>query len=483
MKFLECEIIVSDGESETKYEPFSNKRMMAFTLGGIIIITMIDIRGWIQLYMTWGLKLSIYMVLLVFLIYAIWDAVNDPLTGYLLDRSKKFTSKYGKRFPFIVIGFIGSLCMLVLLFLPITSNPVIAIIWILCFLLAWDQFQTIAELSLQGLTADILRDSPQRAKYGSYYVLLSGIFLIVKGISIPIALAMFGGVRQPAAYFFTTMVVCLFLVVLLIPHLISVREPQEMIELRKQLDQEGKSSSSSFIEALRKSFRDKNWITVVITYYAYAIMYLSYSIGIIIWVVDGLGLPIETMVYFAILSLALSFLSIPFWMKTTKKIGARKTYLYAMMWIVILTPIYLIFGWNLISALIITGLIAIGGAGVDISFTAVYSEAIDNAVVQTGTREETSYLGVLRFFTATAIVWQIFIFLIVSTITGYDPSIDYDYAKGVTPTLIQRIGLNMQVTVIPASLLLIAVIIFIKFNDITKEVAIENKKKLIEMGL
>lgn len=125
---MECEIIVSDGESETKYEPFSNKRMMAFTLGGIIIITMIDIRGWIQLYMTWGLKLSIYMVLLVFLIYAIWDAVNDPLTGYLLDRSKKFTSKYGKRFPFIVIGFIGSLCMLVLLFLPITSNPVIAII-------------------------------------------------------------------------------------------------------------------------------------------------------------------------------------------------------------------------------------------------------------------------------------------------------------------------------------------------------------------
>ncbi len=474
---------MSNVESETRYEPFSNKRMMAFSLGGIIILTMIDIRGWVQLYMTWGLKLSIYMVLLVFLIYAMWDAVNDPLTGYLLDRSKKFTSKYGKRFPFIVIGFIGSLSMLVLLFLPITSNPIFAIVWILCFLLAWDQFQTVAELSLQALAADILRDNPQRAKYGSYFVLLGGIFAIVKGISIPIAVAMFGGVRQPAAYFFTTMVICLFMAVLLIPHLISVREPQEMRELRTQLDQEGKSSSTSFIEALKKTFRDKNWVTVVITYYAYAIMYLSYSIGMIIWIVDGLGLPIETMIYFSLLSLALSFLSIPFWMKITKKIGARNTYLYAMMWIVVLTPIYLIFGWNLISALIISGLIGVGAAGVDISFTAVYSEAIDNAAVQTGTREETTYLGVLRFFTATAIVWQIFIFMIVSTITGYDPSIDYDYAKGVKPTLIQRIGLNMQVTVIPASILLIAVIIFYKFNDLTKEVAIENKNKLIQMGL
>ena len=474
---------MSDVKSETKYEPFSNKRMMAFSLGGIIIMTMTEIRGWVQLYMTWGLKLSIYMVFLVFLIYAMWDAVNDPLTGFLLDRSKKFTSKYGKRFPFIVIGFIGSLGMLVLLFLPIISTPIFAIVWILCFLLAWDQFQTIAELSLEGLATDILRDNPQRAKYGSYYVLLSGLFSIVKGISIPIAVAMFGGVRQPAAYFFTGLLICLFMAVLLIPHLISVREPQEMKELRSQLDQEGKSSSPSFIESLRKSFRDKNWITVVITYYAFSIMYLSYSIGSMIWVVDGLGLPIETLLYFNIVSLALSFLSIPFWMKTTKRIGARKTYLYGLLWIIVLTPIYLIFGWNLISALIISGLFSAGAVGVSISFTAVYSEAIDNAAVQTGTREETSYLGVLRFFTATAIIWQIFIFLIVSTITGYDPSIDYDYAKGVTPTLIQRIGLIMQVTVIPASLLLIAVIIFYKFNDITKEVALENKRKLIEMGL
>jgi len=474
---------MSDVESETKYEPFSTKRMMAFSLGGIILLTMTDIRGWVQLYMIWGLKLSIYMVLLVFLIYAMWDAVNDPLTGYLLDRSKKFTSRYGKRFPFIVIGFIGSLGMLVLLFLPITSNPVIAVIWILCFLVAWDQFQTIAELSLQALAADILRDNPQRAKLGSYFVLLGGFFAIVKGISIPISIAMFGGVRQPAAYFFTTMVVCLFLVILLIPHLISVREPQEMRELRTQLDQEGKGSSISFIEALKKTFRDKNWVTVVITYYAYAIMYLSYSIGMIIWIVDGLGLPIETMIYFSIISLALSFLSIPFWMKTTKKIGARKTYLYALIWIVILTPVYLIFGWNLISALIISGLISAGAVGVDVSFTAVYSEAIDNAAVQTGTREETSYLGVLRFFTATAIVWQIFIFMIVASITGYDPSIDYWSKSPDGPPLLIKVGLNMQVTVIPASILLIAVIIFYKFNDLTKEVAMENKKKLIDMGL
>ncbi|MHA1258004.1 MAG: MFS transporter, partial [Promethearchaeota archaeon] len=117
----------------------------------------------------------------------------------------------------------------------------------------------------------------------------------------------------------------------------------------------------------------------------------------------------------------------------------------------------------------------------NVSFPAVYSEAIDDAAVRMGYREETSYLGVLRFFTATAIFWWSVIFLIVSTITGYDPSIEYTQAN--PPTLIQRIGLNMQVSVIPAVLVLISILIFSKYNKITKEVAMANKKKLIEMGL
>ena len=173
---------MSDADTETKYEPFSNKEMIAFVFGGTIIVTMIEMRSWVQLYMTWGLGLSIAFVVLVFGIYVIWDAVNDPFTGYLLDKSKKFTSKYGKRFPFIVIGMIGGIATLLLMFLPITSNPIIAVIWIFCFLVAWDQFQTLAELSLQGFTTDRFRDTPQRAKYGSYQVLINRIFGVIKGV-------------------------------------------------------------------------------------------------------------------------------------------------------------------------------------------------------------------------------------------------------------------------------------------------------------
>ena len=170
-------------------------------------------------------------------------------------------------------------------------------------------------------------------------------------------------------------------------------------------------------------------------------------------------------------------------MKIVKKIGARKSFCYAMLWSAIGSPFYLLFGWEFLIAVLIGMLGGIGNGGIAVSFNSVYSEAIDNAAVQTGKREETSYMGILRFFSATGLVWQVLIFMIVAYMTGYNPNIEYDYSKGIIPSQLARIGLNMQISVIPGAILLIAALIFFKFNTITKEVAIENKKKLFEMGL
>ena len=52
--------------------------------------------------------------------YAIYDAVNDPLVGYLTDRTFKWTSKWGRRFPFIMAFFFPMLICFILIFSPPT---------------------------------------------------------------------------------------------------------------------------------------------------------------------------------------------------------------------------------------------------------------------------------------------------------------------------------------------------------------------------
>ena len=102
--------------------------MIGYALGGVILTTMWGIRGMVQIYAEKALKLPILLIFTVISIYSIWDAINDPVSGYLLDKSKIFTSKRGKRFPYIIIGVIGAIFSLILLYLPVSFDPIVALI-------------------------------------------------------------------------------------------------------------------------------------------------------------------------------------------------------------------------------------------------------------------------------------------------------------------------------------------------------------------
>jgi len=469
-------------ESGNRYEPFSNRRMIAYSFGSVILVAMWGIRGMVQLYAEKALKLHIFTIFIVISIYTIWDAINDPFTGYLLDKSKRFTSKRGKRFPYIIIGVIGAVISLVLLYIPVSINPIIALIWLLVFLIIWDQFQTLFELSENGLTVDIFRDKKQRVKYGAFSAILRAIGSIIRGVVIPVTLAIFGGESSPWAYLFMTVILCVFILILAIPYGYSIREPKEMIELRARLDGEGKSSSQ-FKEIMRRILADRNWMSLILAMSAFSVYIDCLTTGIYYYVIDGLGLGVGMVAIFNVLFLVVNFATVPLWVKITKKIGAKKAFAYALLIFVIGSPFFAIFGWLLLPALVIGVLGGIGNAGQAVAFTVAISETIDNATVKSGKREESSYLGVLRFFTATAIFWRVLIFMLVAMGTGYDATIEYDYSAGIVPSPLARIGLNLQISIIPAIFLLIASLIYLKFNTITKEVAIENKKKLLEMDL
>lgn len=52
------------------------------------------------------------------IIFAIWDAINDTVVGYISDRPYRFTKRWGRRFPWIVSVFIPMLIFFLLIFYP-----------------------------------------------------------------------------------------------------------------------------------------------------------------------------------------------------------------------------------------------------------------------------------------------------------------------------------------------------------------------------
>jgi GPH family glycoside/pentoside/hexuronide:cation symporter len=466
---------MSSPEEITKYESFSNKRMIAYALNTVILSMMWGIRNWIQLYAAKAIGIPILYVLLIMGIYVVWDAANDPLVGNLLDRSSRFTSKYGKRFPFIVIGIIGACLSLSLLYLPVTFDPLLAAIWILFVIILYDTFQTFYELSVRSLTVDMFRDQKQRVKLSTFSHILAGIGSILLWTTIPTILGIYGGVTNPNAYLFMALIVIVSILIMSIPHIWSVREPEEMKELRMRLSEEGKSSSPPK-EVIVRAFKDRNWVGFIIAYVTWIVEIGCVTVGLGFYLVDGLGLPISTVALPVVAFLAVGFGVAPLWMKIAKRLGLRKSYFYALLLTAISTASF-VFARNYTLLVILAAIGGIGHGGHGVILQAIYSEAIDNATLKSGKREEGSYVGIMRFFSATALFWQVLIFAVVGTITGYDP------ALGTKNSDFAKLGLLLQMSVIPATIMIISSLIFFKLYIITKDIALENKKRLIELDL
>ena len=73
----------------------------------------------------------------VLLFSRIFDAVNDPIEGWIMDRAK--VGKYGKYKPFIILSILTAFVGVgALFFIPQGVSPVIAVIWVIFFYLLYD---------------------------------------------------------------------------------------------------------------------------------------------------------------------------------------------------------------------------------------------------------------------------------------------------------------------------------------------------------
>ena len=91
--------------------------------------------------------LNVWLVGFGYIIFAIWNAINDPLIGYLTDRPFKFTKKWGRRFPWIIMGGIPWVLSYVLIFTPPNVDPVdgqwILFGWLVMSMCLYDTFASI----------------------------------------------------------------------------------------------------------------------------------------------------------------------------------------------------------------------------------------------------------------------------------------------------------------------------------------------------
>ena len=156
-----------------------------------------------------------YLVITIAMIIAlIWDGINDPIMGFIVEKS--FFKKLGKFKPWILIGAIGNAIAVVCMFLirptMVVDGATVANGWafvgvMIGFYFLWDLFFTVNDIGYWSMLPSLTNDEHERAQLTSRMTVSASIggFLMTAGcMLLPTA---FSGISSARMYAILAIVV------------------------------------------------------------------------------------------------------------------------------------------------------------------------------------------------------------------------------------------------------------------------------------
>ncbi len=141
---------------------------LAYAAGDLGCNMSFSLKGTIQTFWLAYMMLETGLLAALLLVVQIWDAVNDPLIGSLIDADKR-KYKMGKFKTYILVGAIGLLVAGALCFIPVPKAPlVIKCILFIAGYIIWDACYTIANVPYGSMLSLVTEDSGERAQLSTW---------------------------------------------------------------------------------------------------------------------------------------------------------------------------------------------------------------------------------------------------------------------------------------------------------------------------
>lgn len=176
-RFLLSDIFHNRGEiSMTKqvqrdadgHRKFGLRDSLAYAAGDFGCNMSFALKGTMAIFWTQFMQMDSILYAALLIVVQVWDAINDPLIGSIVDSDKR---SY-RRNKFLTYIFVGSLGLIVggaLCFIPWRSAPGAAkIIIFICGYILWDAFYTIANVPYGSLLPLISGEPADRASLSAW---------------------------------------------------------------------------------------------------------------------------------------------------------------------------------------------------------------------------------------------------------------------------------------------------------------------------
>jgi len=169
---------------ETKRK-FGMRDKVAYAAGDFGCNMSFSLKGTVQTFWLVFMMMETGLLSALLLAVQIWDAINDPLIGSMIDADRR-KYKMGKFKTYILIGAIGLLVAGALVFIPVpnASTVIKAIVFILGYIV-WDACYTVANVPYGSMLSLVTEDPGERAQLSTWRSIGSMFGNLVPNIILP----------------------------------------------------------------------------------------------------------------------------------------------------------------------------------------------------------------------------------------------------------------------------------------------------------
>ncbi|MCP4764229.1 MAG: hypothetical protein GY870_20820 [archaeon] len=412
-------------------------------------------------------------MILSWILFMVWNAINDPLIGIIQEKTK---TKIGRRIPYLRYGCVPYALSFILIWFPFMEGGGQFGLFInhLLMLYIFDTLYSMTGLINYSLPAEMAVTSEER----SNIIVTSSLFGAI-GMILPMVLqsVLLGG-DNPNKEFLQ--------IVMIITAIVS----GFMIFLSSYLIKENKytlrEETLGFYESIKETVKNKPFLILEIIIFGMVIVQ-EIIFSEIVFLFDYL-IDYYNIITAIICLIPIAIMVIYFFIWENKNIptkGIKKvTYVGAyisLVGFILLLILGLLFGSKLYIEITFIGL-GLVFSGLVIFFMIqqnLMGDVIDNDEIRTGKRRETTYSGVNALFTKPAVSIAHGLFLFILQLFNYDETPGLSPSEQ-DPTV--STGVLIAFTIIPI-ICLIAAIIALKWYPLDGKEWNEKKKRIQEIHI
>ncbi|MBM3151538.1 MAG: MFS transporter [Chloroflexi bacterium] len=337
-------------------------------------------------------------------LYSIYNAVNNPLVGYISDRTR---SRWGRRVPYILFSTLPyALFFALLFFAPMDgrTNPIGLLVYFGLVLFLFETLATLVQTAYYALLPEMFDEYKDRTSVAVRMNIFMTVGLLA-GAAMPTLLAKWWGWSVMGAFLGLLSAAALFF---------SLRG---MFERSSSMEAKGVNIWTS----LRATLLNKSFVLVVVAQSMRHFATATLSTGMAFYTKYSLGAdPGLTSIILATAFVVAALALWPWQKLLANRLEARTTLMiaYAVLGV---SVIPLMFVQNLLAAILTSALVGVGLAGLLLMGDVTLSDVIDEDELKTGQRREGMYFGMGGFIITLSYALSAQVFAWVSQHFGYNP--------------------------------------------------------------